>query len=82
MTVAASAKLLFGRNLISKVDLLKPSADKKRSEVVTKQQVQKQNHDKHSKGREFQIGDHVYVKRRSSGDRWLAGTVTTVSGPV
>ena len=28
-----SAKLLFGRNLISKLDLLKPSADKKRSEV-------------------------------------------------
>ena len=47
-----------------------------------KQQVQKQNHDKHSKCRELQIGDHVYVKNRSSGDRWLAGTVTTVSGPV
>ena len=76
------AELLFGRNLRSKLDLSKPSADKKRSEVVTKQQVQKQNHDKHSKGREFQIGDHVYVKNRSNGDRWLAGTVTTVSGPV
>ena len=51
-------------------------------EVVTKQQVQKQNHDKHSKSRKFQIRDHVYVKNRSSGDRWLSGTATTVSGPV
>ena len=81
-TRIAPAELLFGRNLTSKLDLLKPSADKKRLDIVTKQQVQKQNHDKHSKGREFQIGDHVYVKNRSSGDRWLAGTVTTVSGPV
>ena len=61
-TGIAPAELLFGRNLRSKLDLLKPSADRKRSDVVTKQQVQKQNHDKHSKDREFQIGDHVYVK--------------------
>ena len=61
-TRVAPAELLFGRNLRSKLDLLKPSAEKKRLEVVTKQQVQKQNHDKHLKGREFQIGDHVYVK--------------------
>ena len=81
-TRVAPAELLFGRNLRSKLDLLKPSAENKRLEVVMKQQVQKQNHDKHLKGREFQIGDHVYVKNQSSGDRWLAGTVTTVSGPV
>ena len=81
-TRIAPAELLFGRNLKSKLDFLKPSADEKRSDVVTKQQVQKQNHDKHSKDRQFQIGDHVYVKNRSSGDRWLAGTVTTMSGPV
>ena len=68
-TGIAPAELLFGRNLRSKLDLLKPSAEKKRSEVVMKQQVQKQNHDKHSKGREFQIEDRVYVKNR---DEWLA----------
>ena len=44
-TGIAPAELLFGRNLRSKLDLLKPSADKKRSEVVMKQQVQKQNRD-------------------------------------
>ena len=37
--------------------------------ALTRQQVQKQNHDKHLKGREFQIGDHVYVKNGSSGNR-------------
>ena len=43
-----------------------------RAVIVVKEGLkkqQKQNHDKHLKGREFQIGDHVYVKNPSSGHR-------------
>ena len=76
------AELLFGRSLRPKLDLIKPSVDNQRLRVTAKQQVQKQNHDQHSREREFNLGNRVYVRNRGSGDRWLTGTIITVLGPL
>ena len=73
------AELLLGRIPRSQLDLLKPELSTK---VQLKQESQKRNHDIHTKGREFQIGDQVFVKEFPSGKDWLEGTITEVRGPL
>ena len=47
-----------------------------------KQEIQKRSHDTHTKQREFQIRDQVFVEEFPSGKDWLKGTVTEVKGPL
>ena len=78
-TGVSPAELLLGRIPRSQLDLLKPELSTK---VQLKQEAQKKNHDTHTKHREFQIGDQVFVKEFPSGKDWLDGTITEVKGPL
>ena len=44
--------------------------------------AQKRYRDVHSKERQFQIGDPVFVQNFSSGPTWLPGIIKEVKGPV
>ena len=52
-------KLLMGRNLKSRFDLLKPNIAFR---VEQRQQQQKHSHDSHAISRTFQEGDAVYAQ--------------------
>ena len=74
------AELMMGRQLRSRLDLVKPQLEKR---VQEKQQKQKETHDSHAKCRSFKEGEEVFAKNYSgTGDRWLSGKVVQVTGPV
>ena len=50
--------------------------------VVTKQNQQKLQHDRHAKQRVIQIGDAVYAKNWRPGPMWIPATVIARTGPV
>ena len=75
----APAQLLLGRLPRSHLDLLKPDIA---TRVQGKQYDQKTQHDLHSKGRTFQVGDTVFARNFSSGILWLPGRVIAVNGPL
>ena len=81
-TEVSPAELLFGRNLKSKLDLVRPDL----SDVVQrKQQKQKVFHDIHSRNRKFCVGEKVYYRNFSQGSnspKWLTGILAKFSGPV
>lgn len=78
-TGMAPAQLLLGRRPRSHLDLLKPDIA---TRVQGKQYDQKTQHDLHSKGRTFQVGDTVFARNFSSGILWLPGRVIAVNGPL
>ena len=80
-TGKAPAELMMrGRIPRSRLDLVKPCLQER---VHTKQQKQKQVHNKHSRERAFQEGERVYVKNyRGSGTQWLPGKIVSITGPV
>ena len=53
------AELLFGRNLRTRFDLLKPDVTVR---VENQQMKQKARHDERAEERCFQAGEHVFVK--------------------
>ena len=62
------AELLLKRQPRSKLDLLRPSlADR----VEKKQQIQKDQHDLHSRESELAIGTKVWVHNKQKCDKWL-----------
>ena len=71
-TGTSPLKLLMGRKLKSLFDLLKPNIA---TRVVQKQQEQKDSHDSHAIGRQFQEG----VRQ---GQSLLTGTIMKCLGPV
>ena len=74
------AELMIGRQLRSRLDLVKPQLEKR---VQEKQQKQKETHDNHAKWRSFKEGEEVFAKNYSgTGDRWLSGKIVQVTGPV
>ena len=78
-TGVTPAELLMGRRLCSVLELVKSDLENR---VVTKQNQQKLQHDRHAKQRVIQIGDAVYAKDRRSGPMWVSPTVIAKTGPV
>ena len=72
------AELLFGRNLRTRLDLIKP--DLARS-VEKRQCKQKENHDQKSRTPRFAVKDNVYVRNFSGRTSWLPGYILRPSGP-
>lgn len=74
------AELMMGRQLRSRLDLIKPKLEKR---VQEKQQKQKEIHDQHAKLQSFKEGEEVFVKNYSSaGERWLSRKVVKVTGTI
>ena len=78
-TGVSPAELMFGRQLRSRLDLLKPSLE---SRVEHNQQRQKEGHDQHACERQFSVSDSVYVRNFGQGEVWFPGVISEVTGPV
>lgn len=78
-TGLSPAEMLLGRTIRSRLDLLKPNLEQK---VAEKQRRQQFDHDKHSRMRQFSVGDKVFVKNQGRGETWLSGHIIESSGPV
>ena len=73
------AELFMKCPLRTRLDLLRPSIQKR---VQEKQADQKHYHDAHSKYREFDIGQSVLVRNLRDGAKWIPGTIVERTGPV
>ena len=73
------SELLLGRRPRTRLDLLKPHTTER---VESKQLQQKTKHDATAKFRVVCVGDTVFVKNFSGGNRWLAGKVIKKTGLV
>lgn len=69
------AEMMFGRRIGTRLDLLHPSP----KHTNSKSQREK---DSRSKLREFQVGNHVWMRNYLGKPRWLPGVVTARTGPV
>ena len=80
-TGMSPSELMFGRQLHTRFDLLQPQLN---SKVFKKQQKQKQSFDRHTKNRDFVIGDLVYVRNfsKKSHVKWIPGAVVEHRGNV
>ena len=78
-TGQSPAELMLGRQLRTRLDLLKPDIGKR---VRAHQEQQKRAHDAHSKPRGFQPGVQVYAKNFGQGLPWLPGVIQDLKGPV
>ena len=77
MTGRSPAELLFGRQLRTRLDLLRPSLD---DTVRDRQQTQVE-----AAGgavRQFRVGDAVWARNYSGSSRWRSGRVVSQTGPV
>lgn len=75
-TGQSPAKMLLGRNVRSKFDLIKPNND----HVIHNKLKQSENY-KGNRQQEFQIGDHVLVRDFKGGKpSWCPATVSQVLG--
>lgn len=79
-TNTSPAELLMKRHLKSRLDAIRPDLHRN---VANKQNTQKEYHDRHSKQRDFNINDRVYIKIfQQNVYSWQPGTVVSSSGPV
>ena len=74
-TGVTPAKLLMGRKLRQKLDLLHPDLSRK---VETKQEVQRKNCN--GKDRTFQEKDNVFVRNYTSPLKWIEGQIVRKLG--
>ena len=72
------AKLFLGRELRTRLSLVKPEAQ---STVIMAQGKQKDYHDLHAKYREFYPGDAVLIKDLRKDKTWWPGTIVERSAP-
>ena len=72
-------KLLFQRDLRTRLSLLQPSCEKS---VLERQSQQKSAHDRRSHSRAWIAGDRVLVRNHRDGPDWIPGTIIEVLGPV
>ena len=72
------AKLFLGRELHTRLSLIKPDAQ---SNVTTAQGRQKDYHDLHAKYWEFYPGDAVLIKDSRKDKTWWPGTIVERSTP-
>ena len=78
-TGVAPSSLLQGPHLRTRLDLLKPDIGRR---VRCQQSQQKAQHDLHSRGRHFNLGQLVFVRNRRDGPRWIRGSIIKTQGPV
>ena len=72
------AKLLMGRNIRTRLDVLKPNI---RKQVEEKQQNQ-QLTSSHSPTRKLDVGQTVVARDYRGVNRWVPGVITSHSGPL
>ena len=72
------ASLFLGRELRTRLTLLRPNVGEK---VMDSQAKQKATHDAHAKFREFYPGDRIWVKDCRREHTWWPGSVAERSGP-
>lgn len=78
VTGVSPAELLFGRPLLSQVDLLHTSIQ---SRVSIQQWQQMNKHDCRAQERLFQDGDLVYARNFRPGPVWLPSEIVKICGP-
>ncbi len=79
-TGRSPAELFFGRQLRSRLDLLKPDVSRRVESAHERQIVA---HDQHSRSHTFLEGEEVYDKNFSRyGPPWLSGRIVRLTGPV
>ena len=78
-TGVSFAKLLLGRRLRTRLDLIRPNTAKR---VEERQDAQKAKHDTRAKVRTFKPGDKLYLKNFGPGQSWLTGEIVKTTGPV
>lgn len=78
-TGATPSMLFYGRNIRTRLDLLKPNVSVR---VRKEQDRQKLHHDTRSKEREFEIEQAVWVRNYRDGPKWIKGVVVDKLGPV
>ena len=78
-TGSSPAVLLQKRALRTRLDLIRPCGDEK---VKAKQEIMKQQHDRHAKDRTFLCGDPILAYNFHGTPKWIRGTVQQVLGPV
>jgi hypothetical protein len=76
-TGVSPAELLQGRKLRTQLDFLRPDLQ---ARVSSRQQAQKEWHDRSAKTREFETGDRVRI-RDVVEKKWIPATVTNQTGP-
>ena len=75
----APSTLFLGRDLRTRLDLLRPDIGK---HVHMQQSRQKALHDQHARDREFSVGQSVWTRNMREGPCWVPGTVVEILGPV
>jgi hypothetical protein len=78
-TGQAPAELMFGRTLRTRMDLMKPNLG---SHVQSQQEKQITRHNQHSRVRELDIGDRIFMRNFGTGKPWLAGKIVQRRGPL
>ena len=78
-TGVTPAELFLKRALRTRLDLLRPSL---KDHVSQKQAQQSQQHNSHSKDRQFDIGQPVLLRNLRGEPKWLEGTIIEKTGPV
>ena len=78
-TKKAPCALFLGRQLRTRLDLLRPNLQ---DTVLEKQSIQKSQHDQHAKEREMEVGQTVMVRNLRPGEAWIPGVVVRKLGPV
>ena len=77
MTGETPAMLLMGRNIRTRLDVLKPNIRKR---VEEKQQDQELK-SSHSPTRKLDVGEAVIARNYRGGNKWVPGIITAQSGP-
>ena len=78
-TNESPSNLLMGRQLRNRLNLLHPDCG---SVVLEHQNQQKQQHDRKSRPRDFDVGQNVMVRNFRKGPRWVQAVVVERCGPV
>ena len=78
-TNESPSKLLMGRELRTRLDLLHPDCG---STVLEHQSQQKDQHDRHSRERDFHVGQSVMVRNFREGPRWVQAVIFERCGPL
>ena len=76
-TGVSPVELMFGSKLRTSLDLLQPDLGNRLSQQQAKQ---KQNHNAHSKQRDFEVGTTVYIFNNNVTPKWLPGTIKQITG--
>ena len=76
VTGLSPAEMLNKRKFNTHFDLLQPRLDKR---IQKQQELQKAQHDQHTKPRQANKGEEVYVSNFGPGQKWVPGIVTKES---